>query len=720
MTLDECREVVERAIAQWKETGEADARHVIQQHPELAQYKALMLELAYEEFCCRQEDGQALDSTVFCDRFPSIRTSLAQQLEVHKFAPILVELFSNLRWPQPGEDFAHFKLVEEIGRGAMARVFLAIEPGVGRRRVVVKVSVHSEREADTLGKLLHPGIVSILTTGWDEDTGLSFISMPFCGRSTLCDVLDKAFETGAPANRASVIIQAAKIRTQPTDRFDRIASPFRGMHSIPYVDGVLNVAADLAQALEHAHAQGVLHGDIKPSNILITPNGRPMLLDFNLAHERESPKAMTGGTLPYMAPEQIRATVLHEKECVDQRTDIYSFGVILHELLTGRLPHGPVTDPVTTRETAERRLAAQKIRSYPPTSLNPAISPRINTLLQRCLEPQPEERPQSMVEVSRELARHFSPTRRAGRWVRRHPRRTMLAACTTTAPALLLAYYLRPLSPNYLYQRALSAYRAGKYESARGWIRQATDRRPKVAAVHYLRGLIELRSDNFAVAETSFLAAQDLDRNGESFARAAYCASRCESNSPKTILGRYRVALLQLGDDADTEWIRVNLFGQRILCGEYDLDFASSLSSFRNRDLAEVAAARLASLIRIVQNERPLEAHERAAVFALVSFNSRHTAVWIELALVYAMAYRVTRAWHDLNNCFLCLEALAKLGYDVHSLGSITMTNKVFADIRESRRFGRLKPAKGSPLAPTDRDLSFAGPPDGPIAERID
>src|SRR5260221_5587323 len=131
----------------------------------------------------------------------------------------------------------------------------------------------------------------------------------------------------------------------------------RGERSLPremlagmsYVEAILWIGARLADGLAHAHERGILHRDLKPANVLLTDEGQPMLLDFNLAEDTklrcEGTVAHAGGTLPYMSPEQMAGLVAGGAR-VDARSDIYSLGVILFELLTGRHPFGTHLGPL--------------------------------------------------------------------------------------------------------------------------------------------------------------------------------------------------------------------------------------------------------------------------------------------------------------------------------------------------------------------------------------
>ena len=105
-----------------------------------------------------------------------------------------------------------------------------------------------------------------------------------------------------------------------------------------FAQAVCRIGARLAEALAFAHARGVLHCDIKPANVLVTRYGRPMLADFNVSFDRARIPTPVGGTLPYMSPEHYLAMFRQPGGRVDERSDIFSLGVVLHELATGSLP----------------------------------------------------------------------------------------------------------------------------------------------------------------------------------------------------------------------------------------------------------------------------------------------------------------------------------------------------------------------------------------------
>ena len=210
-------------------------------------------------------------------------------------------------------------------------------------------------------------------------------------------------------------------------------APSTALPSLSYVDGILWLAMLLADGLAHAHGQGIVHRDLKPANILLTDRGQPMLLDFNLSEDdklhQSAAAARVGGTLPYMAPEQLSA-FLDGKRHGDERSDIYSLGIILYELLTARYV-------VENRDDSIQNLLRELIggRGRPPSlrQWNPAVSPGAESIVHHCLELEPSRRYQSVHALSddlhlylthRPLTHAAEPSRweRVPKWKRRRPR----------------------------------------------------------------------------------------------------------------------------------------------------------------------------------------------------------------------------------------------------------------------------------------------------------
>src|SRR4029077_6019459 len=129
--------------------------------PSSAAERSDLIDRAYEEYCERLDAGDAVEPDEFCARFPAFETSLRRLLQAHNNLENDPELLRELsvRWPEPGETFLGYRLLSELGRRAFARVSLAQELAVGGRLVAAKLSLHDDREADTLGRLHHPNVV---------------------------------------------------------------------------------------------------------------------------------------------------------------------------------------------------------------------------------------------------------------------------------------------------------------------------------------------------------------------------------------------------------------------------------------------------------------------------------------------------------------------------------------------------------------------------------
>lgn len=378
---------------------------------------------------------------------------------------------------QLGEELSGFQLIRQLGEGAFGRVYLARQDGLGDRLVALKVSSEAVGEAQLLAQLLHTNIVpvySVHTLGRQH-----IVCMPYLGATTLAHLLREVRQSGLPQSGHYVVStlqghgstrhpvrgagSSANGPTPPSDlavvapeASDGSGSPEPSTRAIldrlcgmTYVEAALWMATQMADGLAHAHERGIIHRDLKPANILLTDEGRPMLLDFNLAQDlkcREAERARLGGTLPYMAPEQLRG-LQSGWEGSGVGSDLYALGVILFELLTGRFPF-----PHHIGRTHEVLVALLEDRSKPPPTLrrwNREITPAIEAIVRHCLEPDPARRYQSARELEEDLDRQlhdlplrFIPepswTERLRKWMRRHPRATSASTVAGLGSVLLL------------------------------------------------------------------------------------------------------------------------------------------------------------------------------------------------------------------------------------------------------------------------------------------
>ncbi len=379
--------------------------------------------------------------------------------------------------PVVGDDFMGFKLIHELGRGAFGHVFLARQTGLADRLVALKLAANLHGESQRLAQLQHTNIVPIYSEHRSGD--LHGVCMPYFGSTTLADVCRELRpNTSLPhsgkhivstlCNRQSTVrgLDASSASGQTSSGAEpasehAIAAPPRSLNSasgtlskieeMSYVEAVLWLTSRLADGLVHAHERGIIHRDLKPANVLICDDGQPMLLDFNLADEvrpRSSSAAVAhvGGTLPYMSPEQLMAYRDGEGR-VDARGDIYGLGLIVFHLLTGQhafpLRRGP-SRVILPKMIEDRQGTAPLLRT-----LNRAVSPAIESIVQKCLQADPANRYVSASKLAEDIERHRAnlPLRyaanpsfaeRMGKWAKRNPRLASPLACSFLAAALLL------------------------------------------------------------------------------------------------------------------------------------------------------------------------------------------------------------------------------------------------------------------------------------------
>lgn len=385
----------------------------LEQFPALGEADTRVLSLLYEEFCLKEERGDQIDVDSFCERYPQWKDSLASQLQYHH----LLSRAAGIRprapeFPEPGDTFEEFQLLSLIGRGGTARVFLARDLSLGGKRVVLKVSPDRGREPQAQGALDHPHIVPVNSVVFD-DRQMRGLSMPYRPGLPLDEVIRRVAPAARP--RRALDLWAALHRPAEPPGEGSAASPADatpangaapplprgdGWDGFPvrgrFSDGVAWIVRVVADALHYAHGQGTFHRDVKPANILLTTGHGPQLVDFNLAESPHSvaqaQAAMHGGTLPYMAPEQIEAFFKPELwPEVGARADIYSLGLVLREMLTGQAPELPaetLSPPRAMRVLLDRRpLMDVSVRRD-----NPTIPHALEAIVARCLAVEPEKR----------------------------------------------------------------------------------------------------------------------------------------------------------------------------------------------------------------------------------------------------------------------------------------------------------------------------------------
>ncbi|QDV07726.1 Serine/threonine-protein kinase PrkC [Planctomycetes bacterium Poly30] len=319
------------------------------------------------------------------------------------------------------QQLGEFELLEEVGRGGMGVVYRARQARLGRT-VALKVLSHSvlqttrqlerfRREARAAARLTHPGIVTIHAEGTVDD--VHFFTMEYVAGPSLDDLL-----------RARRHLEK---RQWPVESA-----------ALEHPAGIAGLIAGVADALQAAHDAGVVHRDVKPSNLLMAPGGMLKLSDFGLVlDQQEASMSYAGevfGTPHYISPEQAEGRT----EEVDRRTDVYSLGVVLYELLTGSRPIEGESAIEVLRGVVEREPRAVR-------SVNRNAPLDLAIICEVAMARRPSDRYQSAADMAADLRRalHLEPilarplplARKMARWVRRN--RSSITAASITAMAVI-------------------------------------------------------------------------------------------------------------------------------------------------------------------------------------------------------------------------------------------------------------------------------------------
>ena len=430
----------------WRTGERVSVDEYLRRYPELNEQPAAVVELLYEEICQRRQAGEVVSEESLFARFPQWRSQLELLLDCQR---LLEDGAGLATFPAVGERLGDFVMLAELGRGAHGRVYLAAQPSLGDRPIVLKLAPPRGNEHLCLARLQHTHIVPLYSVTDFPERGLRGICLPYFGGATLARILESLADRPPIERKSHDIVSlveraAAELPASDSDLPQQHASPaLKFLLRATYEQAICWMGACLAEALNEAHARGLAHLDVKPSNILWAGDGQPMLLDFHLAREPiaadQSAPDWLGGTPGYMPPEQAAALDAVRREAplrspVDGRADIYALGRVLAEALAGKLPpEGAATSDWLRRE-------------------NPQLSIGLGDLIAKCLDVDADERYTSAAELASDLRRHLenlplaavknrSLTERWAKWRRRRPHALLvfLLAIAAAGAATLVA-----------------------------------------------------------------------------------------------------------------------------------------------------------------------------------------------------------------------------------------------------------------------------------------
>lgn len=355
------------------------------------------------------------------------------------------------------ERLGDYQLLERLGAGGMGVVYLARDDAL-QRTVALKLirpehmflpgsRERFQREVETIARLQHPGIVPIY--GVDKRDGVPFFTMQHVPGCSMARALFELQRLGTPPDGSALLTLVERATTgEGAERGSSdgdSGSHSRGIDELGWPDACVRITAQVASALHHAHERGVLHRDVKPSNILLTHGARALLVDFGLAwsdgDQRLTHSSSQLGSLPYLPPEQLDGRATDPS----RSGDIYSLGVTLYEMLTLRNPFLGKNGEETRRNILGAR--ALKLRRE-----QRGISWELETVCLKAMDSDPAKRYRTMLEFGRDLervlaresisARRPSAARRASRWAQRHPTVIVAASVALIAATVALSVFV--------------------------------------------------------------------------------------------------------------------------------------------------------------------------------------------------------------------------------------------------------------------------------------
>lgn len=411
----------------------------------------------------------SLEGDIDIDKYAELHPSLKDEIKKkNQIIRMMQRGLSEEDWN--GKNIGEYVIVKEIGRGGMGITFLALQPALNRFMALKllpqwltyeNLSVKRfKKEATVIAKLNHQNIVSVFTTGEDKST--FYIAMPYIPGLPLSELIHRLKSISRKQINASLIRDIIKENSlfEKMDMNGISAGQPHTAETRPnsfwskgYNNFITSLFAEIADAIAYAHKNNICHGDIKPSNIILTPDCKPVILDFGLAVDT-SPSSLSStfkhdmtGTLKYISPEQVTGKPISEK------TDMWSLGITFCEALVLKYPFSEETISQTMHDILNREIPSirKKIKLLPK---------ELEAIISKCVEKNPKNRYGSMTAVKEDI-RNFleskpikaKPVHMIGRgkkWVKRHRLASALTLGLVIALTIALPLYLNKMIAGFI------------------------------------------------------------------------------------------------------------------------------------------------------------------------------------------------------------------------------------------------------------------------------
>ncbi|HUQ68123.1 MAG TPA: protein kinase [Planctomycetaceae bacterium] len=483
--LATARQLAESAIRNHSAAGPFSAVAALEQWPGLWTHESIVIDLAYEEFCQRIEQGEEVELAEFARRFPAVEEPLQHQLVVHRLLanglsgpPVTAE------WPVAPGEFAHFQLVQPIGEGAAARVYLALDEQLDGRARILKVSPRIGMERQSLARLVHPSIVDALYCGTDDASGLDFLCLRLQGRWTLQHVMQFLAGRQPKLKRADelwALLDQLDDLPESVRSGERYSNRLGDPRSLDEL--LIGWAEQILQGLDYAHGKGFIHCDVKPSNILIAWNGDAVLLDLHAAQMLEARQHSASGTIPYMAPEQLLLLAdpaLARGTRLTKNIDLFAWAATFYEAILGEPAFHVPNSELSRDEFARAHRAARQAGLPQSSTTGEPLLRELISIIGPCFQFEAQDRPVAEQVLHRLRAvghwRH-----KVDRTVRKYPASCLTAAVAAAAICVSLgaAAVDRWPTPRKDAERGLQALASGDLSEAFQHLDRAVRKAPK-------------------------------------------------------------------------------------------------------------------------------------------------------------------------------------------------------------------------------------------------